>query len=234
MTRSKDLHDLQALDRRRDEDLRHLREVMLALRDDAGVSKARQALDEAERALEDVERRLRKVEAARDDLKASVSRDEQHLYQGKSMHPKEIEGQRMALASHRRQLEHRDDEALELMVERDESRLSKVAAEEALARVRQEAERRQESLMRERGQLARAIKGAEPTIERARGRIPAGDLSHYDRLRKSPALHGLAVATLDGDVCQGCGQQLPRNEAVRSRGQEALVSCPGCGRLVHG
>jgi predicted nucleic acid-binding Zn-ribbon protein len=233
MTRSKDLHDLQVLDSKRDKDVRRLREVIVALRGVDSLKLARERGVTAEAELAELERGLRAVEAVRDDLKASVARDEQHLYQGKAMHPKELEGQQMALASHRAQLAARDDEALELLLARDEARTK---VEQAAADLQAEEEalaERMAELKRERIQLAHAIKDMEPVLAQARERVRSADLARYDRLRSSSALHGLAVATLEGDVCHGCGQQLPRQEAGRARGQDALVACPGCGRLVH-
>jgi predicted nucleic acid-binding Zn-ribbon protein len=233
MTRSKDLHDLQVLDSKRDKDVRRLREVIVALRGDDSLQRSRERTVAAEAELSELERKLRTVESARDDLKASVARDEQHLYQGKAMHPKEIEGQQMALASHRAQLAKRDDEALELLLARDDARAKVEQAKADLQAAEEALAERLADLKRERIQLARAIKGMDPALAQARERVRPADLARYDRLRSSSALHGLAVATLEGDVCQGCGQQLPRQEAGRARGQDALVACPGCGRLVH-
>jgi predicted nucleic acid-binding Zn-ribbon protein len=66
---------------------------------------------------------------------------------------------------------------------------------------------------------------------RMSSKVPAEALAVYTRLLS--AREGVAIAHLDGRICQGCFMELPTNLIVRvNRGTE-LVQCPSCDRLLH-
>ena len=61
--------------------------------------------------------------------------------------------------------------------------------------------------------------------------IPPEALALYMRLLA--AREGVAIAQLDGRICQGCFMEMPTNLVVRvTRGVE-LVQCPSCDRILH-
>ncbi len=74
----------------------------------------------------------------------------------------------------------------------------------------------------------------ELVTERARrmsSEIPPEALTTYNRLLS--ARSGVAMAELQGRVCQGCYMEMPQNLCVRvARGTE-LVQCPSCDRILY-
>lgn len=61
--------------------------------------------------------------------------------------------------------------------------------------------------------------------------IPPEALALYMRLLA--AREGVALAQLEGRICQGCFMEMPTNLVVRvTRGVE-LVQCPSCDRILH-
>lgn len=74
---------------------------------------------------------------------------------------------------------------------------------------------------------------AELSAERTRrmsSQIPPEALATYNRLLA--ARSGVAMAELQGRICQGCYMEMPTNLCVRvARGTE-LVQCPSCDRIL--
>lgn len=71
---------------------------------------------------------------------------------------------------------------------------------------------------------------ADRERRRAGGSIPAEPLSLYQRLLA--AREGVAMALLDGRICQMCYIEMPTNLVVRvARGVE-VVQCPSCDRIL--
>ena len=68
-------------------------------------------------------------------------------------------------------------------------------------------------------------------IENIRSLIRPDTLKHYDRLVKRP---GLAIVTLEGDVCQGCLVRLPSHavQTIRQR-TDAVPTCVNCRRFLY-
>lgn len=79
-----------------------------------------------------------------------------------------------------------------------------------------------------------AARRDELTKERTRrmsSEIPPEALSTYNRLLT--ARSGVAMAELQGRICQGCYMEMPQNLCVRvARGTE-LVQCPSCDRILY-
>jgi hypothetical protein len=71
----------------------------------------------------------------------------------------------------------------------------------------------------------------EERTKRLSGAIPPAVLSQYEKLLA--AREGMAMAELEGRVCQGCYMEVPPNVYVRiARGQE-IVECPNCTRILY-
>lgn len=60
--------------------------------------------------------------------------------------------------------------------------------------------------------------------------IDANDLSIYRSLL--PRKDGVAVATVERGICQGCRIKLPMREIARLKNSDSLVLCSSCGRIL--
>ena len=67
--------------------------------------------------------------------------------------------------------------------------------------------------------------------ERMGSDLSADTLSQYEMLLE--AREGVALAALDGRICQGCFMEVPANVKVRLSQQAALVKCPSCDRILY-
>ncbi len=91
----------------------------------------------------------------------------------------------------------------------------------------------------EEGLLAAALAEIEQEIStsetlrvEAASPIPADLLSHYESLRDD--LGGVAVARLVGSTCDGCHMALSAVsfDQIKRQGDDALVNCDQCGRIL--
>jgi len=67
--------------------------------------------------------------------------------------------------------------------------------------------------------------------KRQSSEIPPESLALYTRLLA--AREGVALAELDGRICQGCFMEMPTNLCVRVARATELVQCPSCDRILY-
>ena len=230
MTPTKTLADLQDIDSRRDEVLRRLRQVVAALSAGSGIAAARQAAEAADEALSEIEAKLRSHDLERQGLRDRIKTEEGKLYGGKVKSPKELQNLQLEIASLKRRLSQLDDTALELMVARDEAAEAAEQAHRHVAELEESTQARTQELEQKKQQLAVKARQLGANREDVAGELGAPVLARYEQIRKKK--EGVAVAKLTGDSCEVCGMQLPRQTAEQVREGNALVTCPGCGRIV--
>ena len=56
-------------------------------------------------------------------------------------------------------------------------------------------------------------------------------LTLYERLLA--AREGVALAELEGKICQGCFMEVPSNLYVKRRARHELIQCPSCDRILY-
>lgn len=61
--------------------------------------------------------------------------------------------------------------------------------------------------------------------------VEEGARAKYDRLRRSKG--GTAVVGIEHGVCGGCHMKLPTAIILGVQGDQELVSCPNCGRILY-
>jgi uncharacterized protein len=124
-----------------------------------------------------------------------------------------------------------EEEGLQL-VERVETIEAQAAALQA------EIEAEQKIFLEFSGNVDREIGQAQKKLavleaerkKRQSSEIPAEALAVYTRLLA--AREGVALAELDGRICQGCFMEMPTNLCVRVARATELVQCPSCDRIL--
>lgn len=124
-----------------------------------------------------------------------------------------------------------EDRELELMEQAEALQRQIVAAEQEFARVQKSIASQLAAL--EAGVAAAVARLGELEAERARlaAKADEGTLFLYDRLfaKKGDA----AVVPLEADICGGCHMKVPTQASATVRGDQALVQCPNCGRILY-
>jgi predicted nucleic acid-binding Zn-ribbon protein len=223
------LFRLEALDadlERREAELRELRRKQEGSPElDAAAARLEELRAQEREAA--VEQRTLESELA--ELEAKIKRDQNRMYGGQIVDPRE-------LASLERELGHyaAERDALEerclLAMERLEGLQS---ALEATSRQADEARARSEedrpALARRAEQLAHTLADLRAERDALAASIDARSLDLYRRLRSSA---GHAVSHVSDGVCQWCRVAIPPKDVQHAR-SGALVTCTNCQRILY-
>jgi hypothetical protein len=125
-----------------------------------------------------------------------------------------IEDQEIVLME---QAEQAQKEASRFSREADEI---KKIAESEIAQLNQ----REENLKKELAELQQGREGLAAAVEKTA-------LSRYERLFKSKG--DMVVVGVNHSVCGGCHMKLPAQIIVTCQGQQKIVSCTNCGRILY-
>jgi predicted nucleic acid-binding Zn-ribbon protein len=188
----------------------------------AGVTERRDVELREERRLDDEVR----------SLEAKAKAVDTKMYSGTVSSPKELQAMQADIDQLRRQAGEREDEELEVLVQRE-------ALDEEVAQL----EAAQAAVVTEMESLLAAIAGQERDIdaelaveEEARAAlapgIPEATLRLYEQIRAGN--RGVGAARLVGMNCQACHLSLPATEVDRIRHlpAEALARCEHCGAIL--
>ncbi|MFC4614405.1 zinc ribbon domain-containing protein [Cellulomonas algicola] len=228
------LLDVQELDTRLDQ-LAHKRRTLPELARlaelDAQLADLHTALVTSRTAAEDLRRELTKAEADVEQVRSRAARDQARLDSGQGS-AKDLQALTSELASLARRQGDLEEVELEVMerLEAHEGALAEVtkaydalvAQKESVAADRDAAFRTIDAdAERVRGERAKAAEG-----------LDAGLVTLYERLRGQ--LGGLGAAPLRGRRCEGCRLELnPLDlDAIRSKGEDQVVRCEECGRIL--
>lgn len=188
----------------------------------------RVALAEVE--IGDMDSAARKLDDEIESVRARAARDEQRLASGAAS-PKEMENLQHEVESLARRQSTLEDDALELMEQRETAGAKLDAARAELAAARAEADaatvRRNDLWADIDAEIARFA------VQRAAlvSQIPAEVVAVYDKVR---AAGKVAAAALVGDRCAACQMGLDRVslDEIHAAGADEVPRCPECGALL--
>jgi len=223
---------LQAIDAEWDEKGRLFQEIRARLMDESELQAARRAQKAREERLATLRSALRDAELELQGLQQKVNALDEALYSGRVLAPRELDNMRRDSEYLKRRISAREDEALELMAEIEELEQETSRGAEALqAKEAQWAQERQNLRAQYETLLAR-LKAIKQEREQIRTAIDAQALATYDQLRRTK--HGQALSAFRDGRCQTCHVAVPSNKArLVEEGQEVLVTCEGCGRILY-
>ena len=185
----------------------------------------------AETEARDLEREVKRLESDVDVVRQRAARDQQRLEAG-GLPAREVTALQHELESLARRQGDLEDQELELMERQEAADAALTAAQEGLAKAREERERAEQL----RDDALADITDATARHEQARadvaGGIPDPLLSLYDRIRVQTGTTGAAL--LKARQCQGCRIELNGRElaAVRATAPDEVVRCENCGRVL--
>jgi len=226
---------VQDLDTRTDQ-LRHRRET---LPERGELAAAQRSVKETEELADVARTRLRELKASEKALEDEAATVEAHaadiqrkMYDGTITAAKELEAFQTDHEHLKKRQIELEDRAIEIL-----EAAEPIEAELAALTARVEAATASVIEIDERLVVAEAEIDAE--VERVRneraaaaGEVPPVVLSAYEPMRLK--LGGVGAARLTGNRCEGCHLQIPSAEleGIRHAADDALVTCPECGRLL--
>lgn len=208
----------------------HLPALAVIAAGDARLAELRNAKVTAETEVSDLERATRKLDNEIDQVRTRAARDAQRLAAGAG-NAKDLENLQHEIASLSRRQGVLEDEALELMEQKE-------TADAALAVVAADVERVQSGTGAATAERDAAFVDIGAELGRHRsarselvGALPADLAALYERIRKSGKV---AAAKLNGSRCEACRMDIDRVElsAIAGAASDDVVRCPECGAIL--
>jgi predicted nucleic acid-binding Zn-ribbon protein len=123
-----------------------------------------------------------------------------------------------------------EDEILDALGKVDDSKAVVLAAEQGLAKAREEFEKVRKQVEDQRSVVESEIARLDAELKNVESRLSPEFRRDYDRVVKARG-EG-ALAAVDSDVCGGCYQQLTPNMLSQLKMGQAIF-CKSCGRLLY-
>ncbi|MCX7681646.1 MAG: hypothetical protein N2508_06755 [Anaerolineae bacterium] len=229
MSRGEYLYRLQCLDSEDDARRRRLTEVEAALRESEALKEARRSVEHAQAQVRKLAARQQSLELELKGLVDKLSASEQRLYSGVLKNPKEMADLEAEVAALNRRRQKLEDDLLEAMIAREEAEETLNKARKHLDHLEADWSARQAELTAEQQALRHRLEELREAREVLLSDISPGDLQVYQNLRRRKG--GLAVVTLQGDVCGGCGIAVSPSLKWQLR-QEGIGYCSHCERII--
>ena len=197
---------------------------------DARLSELRNARVGAETEVSDLERATRKLDNEIDQVRSRAARDAERLAAGAG-NAKDLENLQHEITSLSRRQGVLEDEALELMEQKE-------TADTALGTVAAEFDRVQSELSAATALRDEAFVEIDAELGHARqdrtalvAELPTDLTAVYERIRKSGKV---AAARLNGSRCEACRMDIDRVElsSIAAAASDEVVRCPECGAIL--
>ncbi len=231
MTSSKQLLDLQELDKVIDSKQETLATVKAKLGDDQALRAARGRQAKAQDRLRELRSNQLETELQLSSLKQKADALEKKLYSGSVMNPRELSSMQDELKILRAQQKQMEDRLLETLVGVEEAQVISEQAQEELGNTETQRAGEKIQLTEAQKSLQEELTLMETERQDLIVDIDKSSLSLYESLRK--ARKGFAVAKIVGGLCQGCRIELPTKVSQQVRSGQKLVQCGSCGRILH-
>jgi len=124
-----------------------------------------------------------------------------------------------------------EDQQLELMERADEVQKEIAAANQTLQEMKKLADSQAAQLSDREQSLKRQLADFESNHDELTAAVEESVLARYQRLRKQRGES--SVVGIEHSVCGGCHMKLPIQIVISCQGQNELVSCPNCGRILY-
>ena len=124
-----------------------------------------------------------------------------------------------------------EDQQLELMEEAETAQKRATAASKTVDEARKDAEKLLADLAAREENLRKELAELESNREELAGAVDDSILPRYERLRKNKG--ETVVVGVDHGVCGGCHVKLQRQVIVSCQGNQDVVTCSNCGRILY-
>ncbi|MFL2783407.1 MAG: zinc ribbon domain-containing protein [Dehalococcoidia bacterium] len=230
MTETELLKNLQLLDTRIDTLENRLQEIESEITDDSEVVEADNIHKAVCLKFDGLSSNRRSLERTVSDLTLRQSSINDRMYDGTIQNEKEFAALQEEFQLLSQKISDSEDELLEAM---DEHERYEKGVEKATLNLENKKTQRIKSLaslkiekQRKNDTLTKTV----PSRDDIRSKCNPKSLISYDRLRKSKG--GLALATMESDLCSACKVAIPSQLLQKLKSGETFVHCNSCQRIL--
>ena len=231
----KELHELQEIDLDRAEKQQILEAVRAELADESGLRRAQQRLTQIDAQHTHRSALRRDAELVVEQLEARAESVQERLYSGAVTNPRELEAFQEEQAILGRQISEAEDVLLERMVETEELEEELTTARTAFQALEEQRRERVPHLRMQEQTLVAELDALELRRAEMLPLFPPQMLSTYETLLASRG--GQAVSKVElargREICGICRVALPTSDSQRLRGDDSLVQCNNCRRILY-
>jgi len=187
------------------------------------------ALDASKLTAKQIESERKKLEL---DVEAKKQQIEKYsLQQFQTKKNEEYRALANEIENCRAEIVQLEDEQLDLMEKAEVAQKDAVQATNAFHEAKKVVEKLVVDLAQKEETLKRQLTEFEDNYDQLAVGIDEGVLDRYQRLRRSKGDN--AVVGIEHGVCGGCHMKLPIQIIRSCQGQQEIVSCPNCGRILY-
>lgn len=188
-------------------------------------------LGACEQGLEELEHRQHKLDGELDLLDTKVKKEEEKLFSGTIMNPKELSSIQAEILSLRKKRDEMETEDLEEMEDIDRIRSDIKRAREALAAAEAEEREQLAAYTVERSDMEQEVKVLQEERDDQKGLVDEETIEQYESLLKKKG--GQAVVRIEqGRHCGGCHIEFSRTQIDRFQHEDDVFRCEHCRRIL--
>ena len=196
---------------------------------EAKTASSQAALDVARQRSKQLESDRKKLELEVESKKQAIERYSLQQFQTKRNDEYRALAHEIEMA--RRDIFKLEDQQLELMEQAEAAQKEAAAATRMADEAKKSADRQMADLTAREENLKKELAELEADRDQLAAAVDASILPRYERLRKSKG-ENVVVGVAHG-VCGGCHMKLQRQVMVTCQGNQEIVSCPNCGRILY-
>jgi predicted nucleic acid-binding Zn-ribbon protein len=226
------LYELQKIDTTWEKVRRRLVQLRTLLVESEELKARRAAVAELEAATHQWHTSQRNAEMEAQALATKIANAETRLMSGQVRNPKELTSLQESIEALRRQRDGVETTGVEALLQFEETSATLAQARAGLQEVETRWQTNQTELLQEEARLKKLFVQCKKQREALSAALAGPLLQQYEELRQRKA--GVAVATLERNLCSACHVQVPTGIVSAARVQFTnLVYCPSCGRILY-
>jgi uncharacterized protein len=226
------LYELQKIDSTWEKVRRRLVQLRKQLVESDELKERRAVVGELEASEHRWHTQQRDAELEAQTLTARIQESETRMMSGQVRNPKELAALQESIEALRRQHVQVENEGVEALLQLEETTTELARARSALQSVEAKWRAEQSDLLQEEAKLKKLFIQYKKQRETLATVLGDNLLARYEDLRQRKA--GVAVATIERNLCTACHVQVPTGMVSAARNQSGNpVLCPSCGRILY-
>lgn len=194
----------------------------------AGLSASQAALDAAKQKVMHLESDRKKLELEVESKKTQIDKYSVQQFQTKKNEEFRAIGQE--IENCKKVISTLDDQQIELMEKIEAGQKEVAAANKNVAEAKKIVDSRVADIDAREANLKKELAGLQSNRAELAEAVDESTRSKYERLLKQKGQN--VVVGIQHGVCGGCHMQLSRSVVILCQGDQEIVSCPNCGRIL--
>jgi len=195
------------------------------------LSEVRDAQGTEESSLGELQHKQHKLDGELDLLVTKMKKEEEKLFSGTIMNPKELSSIQAEIFALRKKRDEMETEDLEEMEEIERLSAEVTTSKEKTAEILDKESRAKDAYEDELTDIKARVASLERQRQGLKEKLPEEIVANYDKLLETKG--GLAVVTImQGRSCGGCHIDFSRSQVDKFQHEEGIFRCEYCRRIL--